>query len=90
MEDSRARWKAYPKELIPDDPLPEIGDGDALRTSVRKRTHDLREEIGRLVADVVTPTLRRQRALLVRLTADNEGSLSRLYALRQGAEESEK
>ena len=80
LEDTRRYLSSYGTKL------PSIQtDARALVKRMRKKNDLLGREITTEIHDVVTPTLRDQIAFFTRLAADNEGSLSRLYAHRLDA-----
>ncbi|MEA2624313.1 MAG: hypothetical protein QOD06_358 [Candidatus Binatota bacterium] len=53
-------------------------------TALAKRNRDLGERLARELAQAMSGVLRAESVFFVRLEADNEGSLSRLYARRGG------
>ncbi|MGH7819285.1 MAG: hypothetical protein ACREQ9_05890, partial [Candidatus Binatia bacterium] len=70
-----------------EEPLPELEPVNATRIveAIRSENAALGREIAVRIREVVDPTVRRQLAFFTRLAADNEGSLSRLYARTHSA-----
>ena len=75
LEDTRARLLDAGEDVPEDETTL-----DAVRGALERDGTRVAAAIGARIHDVVRPTLRRQVASFTRLGADNEGSLSRLYA----------